>query len=160
MTISSKDLSATAGLTGVARDEAIRRELAAKAKALEIENEKMREQMIDAENRLQTGGGLFGKKAGFDFIEIHMAHGYLLHEFLSPHMNERTDKYGGNEENRFRIVKNILEKLHKVEKVDNLAARLTGDDFHKNGLNLEKINLMKSWEILNIDIPLEFLNFA
>ena len=45
MTISSKDLSAPAGLTGVARDEAIRRELAAKAKALEIENEKMREQI-------------------------------------------------------------------------------------------------------------------
>ena len=101
------------------------------------------EEIEQIEDEFVTGI-LEAKKAGFDFIEIHMAHGYLLHEFLSPHMNKRKDKYGGNEENRFRIIKNILEKLDKIEKVDNLAARLTGDDFHKDGLNLEKIkNLIK-----------------
>ena len=83
-------------------------------------------------------------KAGFDFIEIHMAHGYLLHEFLSPHMNKRQDEYGGSELNRFRIIKNIIEKLKKIKKIDNLAARLTADDFHEDGLNLNKIkNLVK-----------------
>jgi 2,4-dienoyl-CoA reductase-like NADH-dependent reductase (Old Yellow Enzyme family) len=59
-------------------------------------------------------------------------------------MNKRQDEYGGNELNRFRIVKNIIEKVKRIKKLDNLAARLTADDFHEDGLNLKKIkNLIK-----------------
>ena len=82
-------------------------------------------------------------EAGYDFIELHLAHGYLLHEFFSPHTNKRTDEYGGSEENRFRIIINILNKIDtKVKK--KLGARLTGDDFTELGLNILKIkNLVK-----------------
>ena len=82
--------------------------------------------------------------AGFNFIEVHMAHGYLLHEFLSPHTNKRNDQYGGSEENRFRIVKNIINKLKDKRIIKKLGARVTGDDFTEKGLNIKKIeNLIK-----------------
>ena len=48
-------------------------------------------------------------KAGFDAIEVHSAHGYLLHEFLSPDTNKRTDEYGGSLENRIRLTREICE---------------------------------------------------
>ena len=51
------------------------------------------------------------KKAGFDGIELHAAHNYLLSEFLSPLMNHRTDEYGGSDENRARMIIEILEKM-------------------------------------------------
>ena len=51
------------------------------------------------------------KKAGFDGVELHGAHFYLLSEFLSPIYNHRTDEYGGSDENRARIIIEILEKM-------------------------------------------------
>lgn len=51
---------------------------------------------------------------GYDFIEIHAAHGYLLHEFLSPLSNHRTDLYGGSFENRIRLVKEVACAVRKV----------------------------------------------
>ena len=59
------------------------------------------------------------QKAGFDGVEVHMAHGYLLFEFLSPITNKRTDRYGGCLYNRMRIVKEICESIRKR----------VGDDF-------------------------------
>ncbi|OAQ57958.1 NADH oxidase [Pochonia chlamydosporia 170] len=53
-------------------------------------------------------------KANFDAIEIHSAHGYLLHQFLSPISNHRTDKYGGNFENRVRILQEIVDRVRSV----------------------------------------------
>jgi 2,4-dienoyl-CoA reductase-like NADH-dependent reductase (Old Yellow Enzyme family) len=52
-------------------------------------------------------------KAGFDVIEIHNAHGYLLHSFLSPVSNKRTDRYGGSFENRVRLTLEIVEVSRK-----------------------------------------------
>ena len=78
-------------------------------------------------------------EADYDFIELHLAHGYLLHEFLSEHTNKRKDDYGGSEENRFRIIKNILNKLNSSKIKKKLAARVTGDDFTEKGLNIKKI---------------------
>lgn len=51
------------------------------------------------------------KMAGFDGIEIHAAHGYLIHEFLSPNCNHRIDEYGGSYENRMRFLKEIMEEV-------------------------------------------------
>lgn len=53
------------------------------------------------------------KEAGFDGVEIHAAHGYLIAEFLSPYANKRTDKYGGCLENRVRFLKEIYEEVRK-----------------------------------------------
>ncbi len=54
------------------------------------------------------------KQAGFDVIEIHGAHGYLINEFLSPLTNKRTDEYGGSPENRYRFLREIIESINEV----------------------------------------------
>lgn len=53
-------------------------------------------------------------KAGFDVIEIHNAHGYLLHSFVSPHSNTRTDEYGGSFENRIRLTVEVVDAIRAV----------------------------------------------
>ena len=52
--------------------------------------------------------------AGFDVIEIHNAHGYLLHSFLSPVSNKRTDQYGGSFENRIRLTLEVVDAVRAV----------------------------------------------
>src|SRR3546814_4372873 len=52
--------------------------------------------------------------AGFEFIEIHAAHGYLLHEFLSPISNHRGDDYGGSFENRIRLLRRVIAAVRGV----------------------------------------------
>ena len=54
------------------------------------------------------------KKAGFDGVEVHAAHFYLIHQFLSPTYNHRTDEYGGNSENRFRFLKEIVQEIRET----------------------------------------------
>lgn len=91
--------------------------------------------------------------AGFDCLEIHMAHGYLLHEFFSPISNKRKDDYGGNLENRSRLLLQIASAIRSVwpqKKI--LGARITGSDHLKNGINEEDaIYLSKKLKKLGID---------
>ena len=77
-------------------------------------------------------------KANFDFIEIHLAHGYLLHEFISKYFNRRKDKYGKSFINRFRIVKNILTKIYEADPTlkGKIGFRISANDYIKNGINL------------------------
>jgi 2,4-dienoyl-CoA reductase-like NADH-dependent reductase (Old Yellow Enzyme family) len=58
--------------------------------------------------------------AGFDGIEIHGAHGYLINTFLSAYANQRQDAYGGTIENRFRFAKEVIQAVHKVVPEDRL----------------------------------------
>lgn len=79
-------------------------------------------------------------KLGYDGVELHTPHGYLLHQFLSPRSNHRTDLYGGSTENRARIVTNIIERIRKKvgsEKV--LGCRLSGDELMPGGLEHEEV---------------------
>lgn len=69
-------------------------------------------------------------EAGYDAIQLHGAHGYLIHQFLSPITNKRTDEYGGSEENRTRFVREIAEAVASVWPEDKvLGIRISGTDW-------------------------------
>lgn len=77
-------------------------------------------------------------KAGFDGIQIHGAHGYLLSQFLSPAFNQRKDSYGGNIENRARILLEVLDRIRKsVGKDYPVMIKMNCEDFLDNGLELD-----------------------
>ena len=88
-----------------------------------------------------------------DVLEVHMAHGYLLHQFMSPISNQRKDKYGGKLENRCRILIEIAETIRGVwPKNKCLGARVTGTDHLKNGLNYKDCSyLIKKLEKIGFD---------
>jgi len=94
-----------------------------------------------------------GFRCGFDFIELHLAHGYLLHNFLSEHFNKRSDSYGRSAKNRLRIINNIFEKVRRINPklIHRIAARISGNDFVPMGLTIEKnkglIELLNSYNI-------------
>ncbi|HEU5047295.1 MAG TPA: NADPH dehydrogenase NamA [Rickettsiales bacterium] len=78
-------------------------------------------------------------KAGFEVLEIHAAHGYLLHEFLSPLSNKRTDSYGGSFENRIRFVLQVTDAVRAVwpERLP-LFVRISASDWAEGGWNEEE----------------------
>lgn len=79
------------------------------------------------------------KEAGFKVLEIHAAHGYLIHEFLSPLSNKRTDEYCGSFENRIRFLLEIITSVKTVWPVDlPLFVRLSATDWAEGGWNLEE----------------------
>lgn len=72
------------------------------------------------------------RKAGFDIIELHAAHGYLLNQFLSPLTNKRTDEFGGTKENRYRIIQQVIDAVKAVFH-GPLFVRISADDYHEGG---------------------------
>ena len=80
------------------------------------------------------------KKAGFDGVEIHSAHEYLLSHFYSPYTNKRTDEYGGNLENRMRIQNEIIQEVRKAVGEDYIVAiRFGAYDYLEGGSKIEEI---------------------
>ena len=73
------------------------------------------------------------KDAGFDVLEIHGAHGYLINEFLSPLANKRDDEYGGSEENRYLFLREIIDAIRAVWN-GPLFVRISAEDYHPEGL--------------------------
>lgn len=65
------------------------------------------------------------RDAGFDLVELHSAHGYLLHQFLSPSSNHRTDQYGGSRENRARLVLEVVDAVSKEWSADRIGIRVS-----------------------------------
>jgi NADPH2 dehydrogenase len=84
------------------------------------------------------------KKAGFDVIEIHGAHGYLINEFLSPLSNRRTDSYGGSKENRYRFLKEVIEGVKTVWE-GPLFVRVSAEDYSEGGLHAEDYAEYGAW---------------
>lgn len=92
------------------------------------------------------------KEAGFDGVQIHMAHGYLLSEFVSPRMNRRTDEWGGNTENRFKIVKTIFEKARKEVGNYPIIVKINGYETLKDGMSIgESVKIAKLLEQAGCD---------
>ena len=76
--------------------------------------------------------------AGFDLIEIHAAHGYLIHQFMSPLSNNRTDEYGGSFENRIRFLLEIVDAANELLDEDHpLFVRISGTEYAENGWDIE-----------------------
>ena len=77
------------------------------------------------------------KKAGFDAVEVHGAHGYVIDAFLSPFSNRRTDEYGGNLEGRARFAAEIVSKIRQAVGDDlPIIFRMSADEYVSGGLNL------------------------
>jgi 2,4-dienoyl-CoA reductase-like NADH-dependent reductase (Old Yellow Enzyme family) len=84
--------------------------------------------------------------AGFDAVEIHAAHGYLLHEFLSPASNRRDDAYGGPLENRSRLLLKVVESVRKVWPSSKpLLVRLSATDWFEGGLTVADQVQVAGW---------------
>ena len=93
-------------------------------------------------------------RAGFDCVEIHAAHGYLLHEFLSPLSNERTDEYGGSLENRMRLPLEVARAVRDAWPADRpLLVRISASDWAEGGWDLEQsVELCRGLRAAGVDL--------
>jgi 2,4-dienoyl-CoA reductase-like NADH-dependent reductase (Old Yellow Enzyme family) len=94
------------------------------------------------------------KQAGFQLVEIHAAHGYLIHEFLSPLSNRRTDGYGGSLENRTRFAREVVTAVRRVWPEElPLFVRISATDWISGGWDPEQsVELSKQLEQLGADL--------
>jgi 2,4-dienoyl-CoA reductase-like NADH-dependent reductase (Old Yellow Enzyme family) len=93
-------------------------------------------------------------EAGFEVIEIHAAHGYLLHEFLSPISNDRKDEYGGSIENRSRLLLQLAERLRVVVPDDlPLFVRISATDWVADGWDIDQsVEIAKRLKSVGVDL--------
>ncbi len=97
-------------------------------------------------------GAIRSQKAGFDVIEIHAAHGYLINQFLSPLTNQRTDEYGGSSENRYRLLRRVLDEVNAVWD-GPLFVRISANDYTEGGMTPEQYVEMAQWmKAQNVDL--------
>lgn len=89
-------------------------------------------------------GAIRAKKAGFDVLEIHGAHGYLISEFLSPLTNKRQDEYGGGPENRYRLLREVIDAVRSIWD-GPLLVRVSAKDYEEGGLEPEDYKQFARW---------------
>lgn len=86
------------------------------------------------------------RAAGFDVLELHAAHGYLLHQFLSPLANRREDGYGGSLRNRSRLLLEVTRAVRQEWPVDRpLFVRVSATDWHEDGLTVDDLVQVTRW---------------
>jgi len=91
--------------------------------------------------------------AGYDIIEIHAAHGYIIHQFLSPLTNTRTDEYGGSFENRARLLFEIITAIQEVIDKQSLWLRISATDWAAGGWDIaESVQLAKKAKEMGIEV--------
>lgn len=113
--------------------------------ATEADMNRVRDAFVNATRR--------ALRIGFESIELHLAHGYLLHEFLSPVSNKRIDQYGGSLENRIRFPLSVAKAVRAVvPKGMPLGARITGSDWRPDGLTPDDaVNIAKALKAEGLD---------
>lgn len=101
-----------------------------------------------------TRAATYAARAGFQVIELHAAHGYLLHEFLSPLSNHRTDAYGGSFENRTRLVCEVAKAVREVwPPAYPLWVRISATDWQTGGWTPEEsVRLARQLQELGVDL--------
>jgi 2,4-dienoyl-CoA reductase-like NADH-dependent reductase (Old Yellow Enzyme family)/thioredoxin reductase len=108
-----------------------------------VKQEMPRELSVEEINDLVEAFGQAARRsveAGFDAIELHGGHGYLLNQFLSPYSNKRTDEYGGSLENRMRFSLQVLRRIREeVGENYPIIYRLSSEEFVDGGLTLEDV---------------------
>ncbi|MGX8709924.1 MAG: NADH:flavin oxidoreductase [bacterium] len=91
-------------------------------------------------------GAVRAKKAGFDGVQLHVAHGYLLSRFLTPYYNRRTDEYGGSTKNRARVVLEICRDVREAVGPDYpVLVKINCDDFMEQGFAFEECKQVCKW---------------
>lgn len=104
--------------------------------------EMTREDIAETVNEFKNAA-IRAEKAGFDIIQIHAAHGYLLSEFLSPLTNKRQDEYGGSHENRVRFLGEVLDAVKSVWPKDKpVEVRVSAEDYGEGGNLAEDLGVM------------------
>ncbi|MFC1980633.1 FAD-dependent oxidoreductase [Chloroflexota bacterium] len=82
---------------------------------------------------------LRARKVGYDMVELHGAHGYLITQFISPYMNKRTDKFGGSLENRMRFPLELLKRIKEVAGSDYpVGMRFSAEEFVEGGISIKE----------------------
>jgi len=97
-------------------------------------NERSIEEMID----LFVRAIVMSKRLGFDAVQLHGAHGYVLSDFLSPARNGRDDRWGGSTENRFRVIAEIFRRARKMAGNYPILIKINAYDNRRNGMRVEE----------------------
>lgn len=110
-------------------------------------------EVLDLINRYGRAAGVV-KQAGFTGVQLHGAHGYLVSQFLSPHHNQRTDRWGGSAENRRRFVIEVLRAMRDAVGPDfPIGIKLNSADFQRGGFTEEEsLDVIRALEAEGIDL--------
>lgn len=99
----------------------------------------MTEEIIERTIRKFADAAAFAKSCGFGMVTVHAGHGWLLHQFLSPQLNTRTDKWGGSVENRARLAVAVCDAIRKkVGPNFPIEIRISGSECYKGGYDIEE----------------------
>src|SRR5260370_2903035 len=105
----------------------------------------MTKERINRTIAAHVSAALRAQKAGFDFVEIHAAHGYLISQFHAPFENRRIDRYGGSLENRARFGLDVLRAVKAAVGDMPVIYRLSGEDYFAGGLPWNEGKLIAIW---------------
>ena len=114
----------------------------------------MTHEQIDATVQRFAVAAVGAERAGFDGVEVHAAHGYLLSQFLSPLANRRTDQWGGSLQNRARILLDVVRAIRsQVSSSCAVAVKLNSADFQRGGFDVDDARqVIAMLEPLGVDL--------